>query len=790
MKRDRLHVLGIRHHGPGSAASVVAALKQIGPAFVLIEGPSDANELIHFAGYAGMKPPLALLTYAQDDPAQSLFYPYAHYSPEWQAIQWALTNQREVRFIDLPASVKLASKLAQESRRLLENEEHENEEHEPEEQDPTIKVTPDLDDLLSDPLSALAAAAGESDGESWWNSLVEQSNNGIEVFDAIHDAMAAVRAEYESSITLEERAREAHMRLEIADALQQNTSGAVVVVCGAWHAPSLTIEQTKKHDKDLLKEFTATLVGVQIKLKTTATWVPWTDSRLAAASGYRAGVISPGWYRHLWSQYSAQQGSQSIEFVTGHWQAKVAHLMREEGIGASPASVIEAARLAMNLAAVRGFPMPGLEEMQDASLAALCHGDSLQLKLIERRLVIGDSIGEIDSQVPQMPLAQDLQTWQKKLRLKPSASPEEISLDLRSDAGLQKSSLFNRLLLINVGWAVLVDGQAGRGTFREAWRLEWAPELSVKLAEALRFGTTIEQAAANAAYEAAQKETSLSRCAELIRLCLHADLPAATEQLATRLQALSISSNDIEQLMRACVPLIQVLRYGTARQMPKQSLLALVHSLCAEINIGLVFACRGLNEEAVNILQDAMGHFDQALPLLEDPTHLQHWHKALRNLELDDGAAPFLRGFALRRIYDAQVIDADATAVRLSRALSAAVPPLEAGQWLEGFFRNAAQILINDQRLLGIVDTWMLGLDETVFVEMLPVFRRAVGSFDAMERHHLIEKVKEQGAKPFTVVSESTGSVSATLDATDSLAEQTFQQMLPLLKTMLGVAHD
>ena len=37
------------------------------------------------------------------------------------------------------------------------------------------------------------------------------------------------------------------------------------------------------------------------KRKTALTWVPWTHSRLAAASGYGAGVTSPGWYHHLFT---------------------------------------------------------------------------------------------------------------------------------------------------------------------------------------------------------------------------------------------------------------------------------------------------------------------------------------------------------------------------------------------------------------------------------------------------------------------------------------------------------
>ena len=35
------------------------------------------------------------------------------------------------------------------------------------------------------------------------------------------------------------------------------------------------------------------------KAKVAMTWVPWSSRRLAAGSGYGAGVRGPGWYDHL-----------------------------------------------------------------------------------------------------------------------------------------------------------------------------------------------------------------------------------------------------------------------------------------------------------------------------------------------------------------------------------------------------------------------------------------------------------------------------------------------------------
>jgi hypothetical protein len=743
VKSARVNFFGIRHHGPGSAASVVAALDAADPEIVLIEGPADANHILDYAAKPGMHPPVAILVHDAEDPAKASFIPFAEYSPEWQALQWALARKRQVRFIDLPVGQRFATS--------------EEELDEP---------------FRTDPLSALAEAAGQSDGESWWNGLIEQSSGGAAVFAAIAEAMSALRleAEKQNPISRREQQREAHMRLEIAKTLTE-TQGDIAVICGAWHVPALSKPAPAKEDRDILKGMTAT--------KTSATWVPWTDSRLAAASGYGAGVISPGWYLHLWREFHAKDSARQPLNVAARWQSTVASFLRDEGQITSSAAVIEAARLSISLAALRDYALPGLTEMQDATLSVMCHGDPILLKLIAEKLVIGDAIGEIDASVPQMPLAEDLQRWQKKLRMKPSASQEELHVDLRSDAGLAKSELLHRLLLIEVPWGRLTDAQAGRGTFRENWIVVWQPELSVKLAEAVRFGTTIEQAAANAALEAVRGDTTLASCAELISLCLNANLTEAADKLTQKLQALSVNTTDIEQLLRAAPPLINILRYGTARKLPKEALIGLVRGMCIEISAGLGAAARGLNEDAATALLQAVRDFDAALPLFGEDHQTENWYAALASLEHDDTATALLRGLALRRLYDAGKRNEAEAAARLARALSPAVPALAAGQWLEGFLDQRAQLLIHDGKLFGLIDDWITGILEESFIELLPVLRRAVSAFDAMERRNLLEKVKS-GKRTEQAVSTA---------VTPTEFSPAFENALPLIKIILGISE-
>lgn len=76
-------LFGIRHHGPGSARSLARALRTLEPDAVLIEGPPEAERALALADDPGMRPPVAMLVYAPDEPRRASFYPLASFSPEW-----------------------------------------------------------------------------------------------------------------------------------------------------------------------------------------------------------------------------------------------------------------------------------------------------------------------------------------------------------------------------------------------------------------------------------------------------------------------------------------------------------------------------------------------------------------------------------------------------------------------------------------------------------------------------------------------------------------------------------
>lgn len=108
-----VHLFGIRHHGPGCARSLGEALRALQPDCILVEGPPEADALAGFAGHADLTPPVALLVYAPADPQRAVFYPFAEFSPEWQALRHAAEHGVDLRFCDLPQSQRFALRAAE-----------------------------------------------------------------------------------------------------------------------------------------------------------------------------------------------------------------------------------------------------------------------------------------------------------------------------------------------------------------------------------------------------------------------------------------------------------------------------------------------------------------------------------------------------------------------------------------------------------------------------------------------------------------------------------------------------
>jgi len=739
-----LHVFGVRHHGPGSARSLVAALEELRPDAVLVEGPPDADDVLSLARHDEMKPPVALLVYPPDQPQRAVFYPFAEFSPEWQAIRYALAHNVPVRFIDLPQAIRLARPVPDET---ADETTDEPEAPQPEEHDP---------------IGLLAEAAGYDDHELWWEHPVERRRDPAGMFDAIREAMQSLRAEA-TPPPEDEALREAHMRTAIRATLKEGRE-RVAVVCGAWHAPALAEPGPAQPDAELLRGLA--------KVKTEATWIPWTHSRLSYRSGYGAGVQSPGWYHHLWT---------APDRAAVRWGAQAARLLRAEDLEAPSASVIEVVRLADTLAALRDVRSPGLRELTEAIRTVLCRGESAPLALIRDKLEIGTALGQVPAETPTVPLRRDLEAEQRRLRLKPSAEAQPLDLDLRNDTDRDRSRLFHRLALLELPWAAprRVSGKAG--TFHELWEVRWVPEIEVQLVEAGLWGTTVESAAAARARHDAGVTPDLDALATLLDRAILADVPAAVEHILARVQQQAAVSSDVQRLMAALPPLARITRYGDVRGTPAERIRPVIDALFERIVVGLPGACASLDDDAAGRMVEGLGQVQESIALLDRADQRDEWRTLLTGLLDRDAIHGLVRGWCCRLLVEQQALDDDELGRRAGLALSPANPAPQAAAWLEGLLRGSGVVLLHQDALWRALDAWLIALAADAFTELLPLVRRAFAGFQPAERRTMGENVKRLGTP-------TAGRPHAAVALDDTVDRARADRVLPVLAHILGVS--
>ncbi|WP_435881031.1 DUF5682 family protein [Streptosporangium subroseum] len=910
-------VLGVRHHGPGSARSLRDELERLRPDIVLIEGPPEADELVELARDPDLEPPVALLAHVPGEPSMAAFWPFAVFSPEWQALRHAVEAGIPVRFCDLPAAYSLASRpdtpeavpqeedpqagkaqdagpqgldpqsgkahdVGPQAGKARDAEPQsgkaqdagpqgldpqdgkardggpqdgkaqgagpqdgkgQDSEPQPRGLEPQGSEPQDAEGqdagtpaLRADPIGVLARAAGYDDPERWWEDAVE--HRGDTPFQVIAEAMAAVREGYVTDAY--EARREAFMRRTIRRAVKDGFE-RIAVVCGAWHVPALTGSSggssngptresaawgaglpTVKADDALLK-------GLP-KVKAEMTWVPWTYGRLAAWSGYGAGVTSPGWYHHLFA---------APDRPVERWLTGAARVLRDEDLPVSSAHVIEAVRLAESLAVLRGRPLAGLEEVTEAVRAVLCEGDDLPVELIQRHMVVGERLGHVPDATPMVPLQRHLREEQRRVKLKPEALDREHDLDLRKPLDLERSRLLHRLRLLGVGWGTPQESRS-KGTFRESWTLAWRPEFDIELIEASAWGTTVSAAAAAKVRDLADggqgpgaatrggagtpgmggpgggtpgaggpgagtpgqggtgpgapgasggprggapAGVTLAGLTGLVERCLLADLPDALPYVLDSLSARAALDSDVTHLMAALPAMVRAQRYGDVRGTPAAGLTAIAFALLTRICVGLGGAVTGLDDDAA---RDLLRHIDgvhASVALLDggsgEEAPQARWLTTLRGASGRADLHGIIEGRLIRILLDAGDLDAAEVGLRMSRAMSAGHPPARAAAWIEGFLSGGGLLLVHDSRLLGLVDEWLIGLAPETFVDVLPLLRRTFGAFAAPERRSIGSRVR----------SLTTGAAHGVQEVTD-LDERRAAAAVRTVLTILGKAES
>ncbi len=716
-----IQVFGIRHHGPGSARRLLHALEAMQPDILLVEAPADAEGLLENMSLPDLIPPVAMLLYDKKDLSKASYFPFAEFSPEWQAIKYALNKNIPVRFMDLPQGMVFANRAKEKVQPAIQN----------------AKNNPDqpLPKYVTDPLTFLAETAGYSDSERWWEATFEEQFEDTEIFPALLELMTGLREASQDYTTPNTLLREAWMRKTMRTALKDGAE-RIAVVCGAWHAPPLhELDQYKAADDSRL------LKGLK-KTNVTGTWIPWTYSRLATQRGYGAGVTAPGWYQLLF---------RAPDEAVLQWMSKLARLFRAEDMDGSPAHAIEAVNLAETLAAVSEQHIVGIAELRAAAIAIFCNGDEAQLALVEDKIIIGEKMGRVPASIPKIPLQIDLEKTVRSVRFSKIwmvMSSQEKILDLRKPTQLKASHLLHRMLILDIPWGQLTKITKGSnaGAFSENWKLEWQPEFLLKIIEAGMWGNTVSVAAANKVRHEMEQLKVLSELTQLIEAVFNADLPEIVTELIKKISNISVDIYDVAQLMDALTPLVNAARYGSTRGLDTADLNLLIEQFVPRITIALPGECKNLDDAATAIMFKRINATNRNLFIVNDPSLINLWLTALLTIQQDTQTAPLLQGAITRILLDKEILDIETVGDWLNYTLSAGQSRENAAAALEGFCYGSGLLLIHNPRLWQIIDDWIDAIPMEVFMELLPLLRRTFSVFSDPERRKMMALAKDGAA--------------------------------------------
>jgi hypothetical protein len=744
----QINVFGVRHLSPAGAWHLRRFLDQTKPELVLIEGLSDASELISHVTRKGTKPPIALLAYTDSLPVRTLVYPLAKYSPEFQAMCWADEHGATAQFIDLPSDIFLALQDIEQERRDAQRRKAMEKKDGPEADPQPEATSPEAGaPSLERPVSIYqqyAQRAGEADYETYWERNFEHNLDDEAYRLAAFEFGQSLR-ELEQDAPrwrAENLVREAFMRRQIEAAIASgHDPGKIVAVVGAFHAPVLTGEFPAMTDEEL-----ASLRRRASKF----TLMPYSYFKLSSQSGYGAGNQAPAYYELLWEALKEN----NLAGLPGRYLSLIARQMRETGTHRSTAEVIEGVRLANTLSALKDGLAPTLVDLRDAAVTLIGHGEIAAVKDAIARVEVGTAIGELPQGVSQTSIQADFDREMSRLKLEKykTTVKQELSLDLRENRNarseesafldLNRSSFFHRLRVLGVGFAVPLRTSQQSATWAEKWVLQWSPESEIQLIEAVLLGETVELATGYKFKTILEGCDSIATAAAVVHDACQCGMMKSMDAARGRLQELSATASEMTAIAHAAHMLSLIIRYGDVRKFDPEPLLPLVEELFVQGALAL-HAAAGCDNEAAVKMFIAIDEMNQVALEHADRVDESLWLRELRRLSDEDDRNPLLSGYTCAILLERGLLANEELSREVSRRLSPGVPADLGAGWFEGLSRRNRYALLARQILWAQLADYIAALGEEHFRRSLVFLRRAFGNFSVREKRQIAENLGE-----------------------------------------------
>ncbi|MCI8948517.1 MAG: hypothetical protein HFG49_00560 [Lachnospiraceae bacterium] len=768
----KANIFGIRHLSPAGAHYVREFFDQVQPQLILIEGPSDFSEMLPFLTDKQVKPPVAIMAYTKEAPIRTVLYPFAEYSPEYQAALWAKEHGCQCRFMDLPSGVVLALEEIEEpiQKEMVANGQKEKETAEGAESQTETEYQEKTDyqndtecreetDFQAeakyqgkmDPVSyiyhRLDQVCGEETHETFWEHVLEQAadeeayRKGVALFGENIRFLSMEKAKEEGlkKGSYKNRLREAYMCYIIDQAAAEVPMEKIAVVTGAFHVIGLT-EGKAMEEKEVEK---------LPCMEAMTTMMPYSYYRLSMRAGYGAGNCAPAYYELLWKGFCRGKP----ELAVYEYLARIAEFLRNSGNPVSSASVIEAVRLSAALAQLHGYQIPALKDLRDGAVTCIGHGRFSEIALGVADTETGTKIGSLPEGMSQTSVQTDFYQKLEELRLTKYKSVilQDLQLDLREKLNvkskkaalidLERSFFLHQLRILQIRFAKQESISQEKATWGELWHLQWTPEAEIQLVETVLKGDTIRQAASFVLKEEAEGTEKIGQVAHVIEEAYCCGMPEAAEYGRKTLQQLAVDAASVEEISQAAESLSLSVSYGDIRHLDASFLIPVLDQLFLRACLILPESCSCDDQGA----KDVMSGMERLNRLVRDQEFIdeERWVKVLYEIAKRDDLNTKLSGLAAAMLLERGRMDNVSLGMEVERRLSKGMPADLGAGWFEGLAMKNHFALIARMSLWESLSGYLDSLDDQEFKRALVFLRRAFADFSSAEKNSIAENFGE-----------------------------------------------
>ena len=717
-----MKTFGIRHFSPAGAYFVRKFLNENRPDVVLIEGPADFDFLMDDIVSKNLLPPFAIMAYTKEVPIETVLYPFAVYSPEYQAILWARENNKECHFFDLESNIMLGL-------------ESKNED----------EIISDAPDKIYD-----KEKTSDFDMESFWERVLEQSED-MNAYKS-GSALFGESLRNEDEVSLRYIIRESFMKRKIKEIIDSGIdSEKIVAITGAFHTSAIQSLDGAMTDKeyDSLK-----------KKDSNITLMPYSYYRLSKRTGYGAGNTAPAYYELLWQGFIKNDKT----YHERKYLSLLAKYIREHGGIVSSAQVIEATMLSRSIANLRGGSIPTLVDLKDAGITCMGGGSFGEMAMGFAQSDIGTKIGVVPQESMKTSIQSDFLSRLKALKLEKYkelvATP--LQLDLRENLrvkskesaflDLNRSFFLYRLVTLGIDFAKIERNRQDNATWAENWILQWTPEAEIQIVESVLKGDTIDEAVAFVLGERLNNTISISEIADIIEAAFNCGIPKIVEGAGRKLDEMASGAVSIHEIAVTTSKLSDMILFGDIRKLDRKPLEPIVKRLC--IRAALILAGESACDDmaAVILVEDIQSIHN--VFVLHDFLDKDLWFDKLMEVSNRDDLNTKISGLATAILLDTGKTDENTLRIEVARRLSAGMPAELGANWFAGLSIRNHYALIGRLTLWESLSEYMDSLDEEEFRRSLVFLRRAFVDYSSKEKDMIAENLGEIWGLNAAVVSE------------------------------------